>query len=260
MGVARFLKIEDLALSAMVTEDNSPESMEDVNTLKLRRETQQLLRLIRCCVLYFLVLTLVYLFQTIVCYSMLDEDRIERQFSNPTYGMEILRFVREICIMNIVHSLTLMSLGVFMLLATRRFKVLNRSHYVQLAVLSVAITIIYFVPIVFIAMRAYTDTITSSISRAKSGYQRFFDVLLYILLRTDMGIGGFLLAFLVHVQLYMLVFAMMWCASHVKDIVERVKFLKESNAGTYKGLELRGVSEISVQTEQPRAKPTKEDV
>lgn len=48
--------------------------MEDVNTVKLRKETQQLLRLINTCGIYFMVLCVVYLFQTSVCYSQLDEQ------------------------------------------------------------------------------------------------------------------------------------------------------------------------------------------
>ena len=39
LKVARFCKIEDLALSAFVSEDNSLVNMEDVSTLKLRKET-----------------------------------------------------------------------------------------------------------------------------------------------------------------------------------------------------------------------------
>jgi hypothetical protein len=37
--VARFLKIEELALSTIVSENNTMVDMENVNTLKLRKET-----------------------------------------------------------------------------------------------------------------------------------------------------------------------------------------------------------------------------
>lgn len=37
----------------------------------------------------------------------------------------------------------------------------------------------------------------------------------------------------------MLVFVMIWCASHIKDISDKVRKLKEEQAGTYQGLELR---------------------
>lgn len=79
---------------------------------------------------------------------------------------------------------------------------------------------------------------------------RFFDMFLFVLMKTEMGLGGFLLAILIHLQLYGLVFIMMWCASHVKEIADRMKMLQAENAGTYKGLELRGV-EDALQTREP---------
>ena len=40
LRLGRFFKIEDLVLSAIVSEDNELVNMEDVTTLKLRKETQ----------------------------------------------------------------------------------------------------------------------------------------------------------------------------------------------------------------------------
>ena len=74
---------------------------------------------------------------------------------------------------------------------------------------------------------------------------------LFVLMKTEMGIGGFLLAVLIHLQLYGLVFVMMWCATHVKEICDRMKNLQAENAGTYKGLELRGVDD-ALERSQPR--------
>ncbi len=39
----------------------------------------------------------------------------------------------------------------------------------------------------------------------------------------------------------------MWCATHIKEISDRMKKLKETNAGTYKGLELRGVDDDALE-------------
>ena len=39
LKIARFCKVEDLALSTFVSDDNSLVEMEDVTTLKLRKET-----------------------------------------------------------------------------------------------------------------------------------------------------------------------------------------------------------------------------
>ena len=120
--------------------------------------------------------------------------------------------------MNIVHSLTLMSLGFFVLLFTRKFKILNERHYLQLGILSVAITVIYFMPVLLVAWRAWSDATNSVTAAHKGAINRFYDMLFYILLRSAMGVAGFVLTSLIHLQLYCLVFVMMWCASHIKEI------------------------------------------
>ena len=62
LKVAKLCQVEDLVLSAFVSEDNSLVNMEDVTMLKLRKETMQLLKLTRGAAIWFVLLTLVYLF------------------------------------------------------------------------------------------------------------------------------------------------------------------------------------------------------
>ena len=100
--------------------------------------------------------------------------------------------------MNIIHALTLMCLGFFVLLFTRKFKILNQRHYMQLGMLTIAITIIYFLPIVLISWRAWNDATTSEKAAHKGAISRFYDMIFYILLRSAMGLGGFLLATIIH--------------------------------------------------------------
>ena len=116
-----------------------------------------MLRLTRCCALYFMVLALVYVFQTVVSYAFLNPKSFEGYISNEHYRAEAYSFVESICIMNIVHGLTLLSLAFFVILSTRKFKILNESHYMQLFCLTVVITIVYFIPILYIGGRCYYD-------------------------------------------------------------------------------------------------------
>ena len=63
MKLARLCHIEDLALSVVVSEDNAlVNNMEDVTTLKLRKETMQLIKLTRGAGIWFVILTVVYQF------------------------------------------------------------------------------------------------------------------------------------------------------------------------------------------------------
>jgi len=56
--------------------------------------------------------------------------------------------------------------------------------------------------------------------------------------RSDLGSFGLILSALIHIQIYILLFVMQWCAWHVKVISRKIAILKESGGGTYQGLEL----------------------
>ena len=57
--------------------------------------------------------------------------------------------------MKLVHSLTLGSIAVFITLFTYRFKILNQRHYYQLLVATFAVTILFFIPVVYIVYCAF---------------------------------------------------------------------------------------------------------
>ena len=145
-----------------------------------------------------MLLTFLYLFQTVLNYAYLEEKSFYEYFSNEDYAAEIYGMIEHVMLMNIVHALTLMSLGFFVLLFTQKFKILNERHYMQLGVLSIVITIIYFLPILLIAWRAWNDATTSEKAAHKGAIGRFYDMIFYILLRSAMGAGGFILAAIIH--------------------------------------------------------------
>ena len=76
-----------------------------------------------------MVLSIVYLLQAVYCYAKLDREKIADRFSNEDYVDELFNFVSTVCLINIVHALTLISLAVFVVILTRRFKILNEKHY-----------------------------------------------------------------------------------------------------------------------------------
>ena len=112
--------------------------------------------------------------------------------------MEVYGFVESVCLINIVHALTLISLAVFVVLATRKFKILDEKHYWQLVVLTAAILFVYFIPVAITCYRAYSDNVSSEHSSSKGAISRFFDMLFYILIKTEMGYAGFFLAIIIH--------------------------------------------------------------
>ena len=64
--------------------------------------------------------------------------------------------------------------------------------------LSIAITIVYFLPVLLVAYRAWSDATFSEKNGHKGAIRRFYDMLFYILLKSTMGLGGFVLTSLIH--------------------------------------------------------------
>ena len=108
-----------------------------------------------------MVICLVYLFQCVVCYSTLNIGTFFAYKSNEVYAQELYDFVAYVMLANVIHALTLLSMAFFVLLATRKFKILNERHYWQLGGLTILITLIYFIPFVVFCWRAWSDSQTS---------------------------------------------------------------------------------------------------
>jgi len=199
LKIAKLCKIEDLAMSAFVSHQNQLGQFEDATMMSLRKETQQLLRLTSGCGLYFMFISIVYLAFATWCYTSLDEqDFVHRSSQDAAYGLEIFTLVASICRINIVHALTLLSLAFFLVFFTRKFKILNESHYKQLGCLAIVITVIYILPIFLIGHQAYADAQQSEVASDKTAMNRFADITVFLLVKSEHGIAGLILACAIH--------------------------------------------------------------
>jgi DMSO/TMAO reductase YedYZ heme-binding membrane subunit len=59
-----------------------------------------------------------------------------------------------------------------------------------------------------------------------------------MMMRSDLGVWGFLLSLMIHFQIYCVLFALSWCSYTVGLLVESIQKLRDIQAGTYTGLEL----------------------
>lgn len=192
----------------------------------------------------FIVLSLIYLVQTLIAYFTLDKQVFKDYFANSDYAEEIYGLTHSMCVVNMIHAATLVSLGVFVTLIVRKFQILNSKHYKQLGFLTVLITIIYFLPLVFLAYKAWTDATMSTRNAHKGAFKRFADMLIYLLLKSEQGLAGTLIAAAIHFCLYLLVFGMLWCTYQVKELLDYQRKIKQMQGGSYAGLELHGISEV----------------
>ena len=94
------------------------------------------------------------------------------------------------------------------------------------------------------------------------------DWMFMMLERSDLGTFGLIVAWLIHAQIYILIFVMQWCAWHVKVISKKIVALKEQTGGTYQGVELNlNLSNATAQEVREESsllaedkRPTREDV
>ena len=77
---------------------------------------------------------------------------------------------------------------------------------------------------------------------------RFADWFYMLLERSDLGGWGLAISTLVHVQIYLLLLVMQWCAWHIRTIMIKINVMKDACAGTYQGLEMNTTADIPVDT------------
>jgi hypothetical protein len=219
--------------------------------IALMKESQQMLSLIKFCGYYMLLLTLIYLGLTIYQLVNLDANDFIGMFVSHPYDYEVYLYSEKIEYMKVVHAISLACIGVFLVHFTRKFKVLNESHYYQILGLTVLVTIIYIFPVIYIAYISYKDASLSFLGyhaylanterpQWEIAITKFVDWLIMIIYRSDFGLFGFVCSLLVHLQIYILLFVMQCCAAQVDDIQKRIHRQREQDRGSYNGVELSG--------------------
>merc|ERR1719367_2087848 len=111
--------------------------------------------------------------------------------------------------LKVVHALSLGSVALFVVIFTRKFKVLNEKHYAQLLLAAVVITVLYFIPVVWLGYQGlrmagqfYYQGTDFAISPEKSSFavniKRFADWSYMMLKRSDLGSVGLVISGLIH--------------------------------------------------------------
>ena len=133
----------------------------------------------------FVLLSAMYLIQTLIAFLSLDKQVFRDYFENSDYAHEIYGLVHSMCVVNMIHAVTLVSLGLFVTLSVWKFRILDSKHYKQLGCLTVLITFVYFLPIAFLAYKAWSDASMSELNAHKGAIKRFVDMLIYLLIKSE---------------------------------------------------------------------------
>ena len=84
--------------------------------------------MVKASSIYFIILAIVYLIQSLVCLFHLSADDFLDNF-NRQYAMEVYDYSLQIERMKVIHALSIGLISVATLVMTSRFKMLNDSHY-----------------------------------------------------------------------------------------------------------------------------------
>jgi len=132
--------------------------------------------------------------------------------------------------MKVFHSLLFLVISVFLIKTTARYNLLTQKHYQIMLLLTVAVTFLFLGPFIFIVYLSYRDVGSSQNAMnwnnesqdfsKSSDYHwnaiaRFGDWFIMMLMRSDLGVWGFLISLVIHLQIYCVLFGLSWCAYSV---------------------------------------------
>ena len=134
--------------------------------------------------------------------------------------------------MKVVHAITLACISGFIVMFSCRYRSLNQLHYLQLLVISLLVSLLYFLPLIYIAYISYDSkqmngdesALDTENKRAEweKAMIRFADWFFMLVKRSDLGQFGLLLSVAVHVQIYGILLVMQWCAWHIRTITMKI--------------------------------------
>lgn len=106
---------------------------------------------------YLLVLTSAYFCQTVYCLTNLRFIDFAVTFPNPAYAEEMYYYSLAIEKMKIIHCTALFCICIFLVRMTAKYQLLTEKHYIQMLVLAAFVTMLFIIPVIYIAFISYID-------------------------------------------------------------------------------------------------------
>jgi len=159
-----FCGLEELTRAGMIDEDEGSFDVvaeygsESEAALRMRREASQIIKMVRYLSMYFVVLTFIYVIQTVYCWKYIKESDFEADGFTEVTAKELYEYSVDLEVMKIFHSLSLLGISIYLVSISRGYRVLHETHYWRLLTISVLFTILYFIPVIYIGCYVYNDS------------------------------------------------------------------------------------------------------
>ncbi len=142
------------------------------------------------------------------------------------YVQELFDFTVDIEEIKLIHGFALFFITLFIYSMTRQNKVLTRRQYCQLMGLTIFISLLYCVPVLYIAKKTFDET-------NEQGTRMFADWTFMVLEGSDSNWFGIGLEVLIHMQIIMVIFAFQFITFFTKNAIRRLENLRDNGRGAY---------------------------
>ena len=212
--------VEDLMHTAIFDDDEDLVTSGDPEqSRRLKASAGQLLRVIRCCGYFLLLLSAVHFVQSCLCLYYISEADFNRFTKSSAYANEMYWYSRQVERMKVFHGFCLLLIAGFISRMTARGgNMLTDTHYKKMLFLTAGLTLIFALPFVYVIYASYRSAGQTSAGIFGRGGRydnvhmnalvKFADWLIMMLLRTDMGIWGLCLSIVIIAQIYILLFVL----------------------------------------------------
>ena len=148
-------------------------------------------------------MSVTYLFMTIVSWMSLNIDDFYANKESHWHNMyveDLYQYTKDIEEIKIAHGFALLGICSFIYNMTRKNKVLTRRQYGQLFSMTILVTMLYFMPLLYIAKITFDQA-------NEFGSRLFADWTFMLIESSDSGWFGLGVSVFVHMQIFMVIFS-----------------------------------------------------
>lgn len=224
---------------------------------RLRTEIRQILKASRCLATWLVCASMFYLLMTTCNWLFIDQKDYKQGFWGGAYDQLYYNYVVDIEEIKLLHGFLLLGVSLFIYNMMKRNQIMTRRQYWQLLFLTIGISLIYLIPVLYIAGHSATEVY----GKDKVTFENFAQWSLMFMESADTNLFGMGVSVIIHMQIFMVIFSFQFITCAIKDAIKRLEQLRDGGRGNYTQVELNSIlsrgNEDQVQFEmKPPADPT----
>ena len=164
---------------------------------KMRLEVKQILKALKFLGLWLMLLASLYMGMSVLSWKYLTKDQfddaVKEQSMSKSYTDDLYEYTVDIEEIKLLHAGTLICITAFLTYMTCGNKVMSKTHYSNVIALTFLFTMLYFLPLLFIAKKTYDKN-----EEEGKGAKMFADWTYILIKTTDLNVFGLGFSIFVH--------------------------------------------------------------